>query len=68
MARTQRGSSGRLPGASARLMVEEEDDDTVLAQGRSQWYTLNSDTLTKVSLCRVLGFFSETDYHAFLVT
>ena len=40
----------------------------VLAQGQSQRYTLNGNTSTKVSLCRVLGFFSETDYHAFLVT
>ena len=54
-------------------MVEEEDDALadllgVLAQGQSQRYTLNGNTSTKVSLCRVLGFFSEADYHALLVS
>ena len=53
--------------------MEEEEDALadllgVLAQGPSQWYTLNGDTSTRVSLCRVLGFFSEADYHAFLVS
>ena len=72
MPRTQRGISDRLSGAFTRLKVEEEDALAdllgVLAQGPSQWYTLNGDTSTKVSLCRVLGFFSEADYHALLVS
>ena len=73
MVRTLRGSRTGHPGASARLTVEGEEDALadllgVLAQGPSQWYTLNGDTSTKVSLCRVLGFFSEADYHALLVS
>ena len=73
MVRTLRGSRTGHPGASARLTVEGEEDALVdllgiLAQGSSQWYTLNGDTSTKVSLCRVLGFFSEADYHALLVS
>ena len=66
MTRTQIGTRGRLSGASVQLMVEEEEDALadllgVLAQGPSQWYTLNGDTSTKASLCRVLVFFSEAD-------
>ena len=59
-------------GAAPHLEVEEEEDVLaellgILAQGPLQWYTLNGDTSTQVSLSRVLGFFSETDYYAFLV-
>ena len=73
MTRTQIGTRGRLSGASVQLMVEEEEDALanllgVLAQGPSQWYTLNGDTSTKAFLCRVPGFFSEADYHALLVS
>ena len=35
---------------------------------KAQWYTLNGGTSTKVFLCRVLGFFSEADYHALFVS
>ena len=68
----RRCSRNSHPRAAPHQEVEEGEDVLVellgiLVQGPSQWYTLNGDTSTQVSLCRVLGFFSETDYYAFLV-
>ena len=40
----------------------------ILARGKSQWYTLNGDTNTDISLCKVLGFYSKMDYYALLVS
>ena len=54
--------------------VAAEQDDVLaellglLAGGSSHWYTLNGDPFAKTSLCKMLGFYNECDYHAFLVS
>ena len=52
---------------------EKEEEDvlaelfSILSQGSSHWFSINGDTSCKISLCRLLGFFSPMDYYAFLV-
>ena len=57
MTKTQTGSRGRNPRASVQPQpVAEEEEDALadllgdLARGPSQWYTLNGDVSTKLSL------------------
>ena len=38
-----------------------------VSDGASFWYIINGDTKVEYSLCRLLGFFAEQQYHAFLV-
>ena len=38
-----------------------------VSDGASFWYIINGDTKVEYSLCCLLGFFAEQQYHAFLV-
>ena len=72
--RSTRRSNSRIPGSSRASQKSEEGEDVlaellgILARGKSQWYTLNGNTNTTVSLCKVLGFYSEMDYYGLLVS
>ena len=41
---------------------------SIFSKGSSHWFSINGDTSCNISLCRLLGFFSPMDYHAFLVS
>ena len=73
---SRRSSHRHSEGASKRLdsTVAAEQEDVLaellglLTGGSSHWYTLNGDPFAKTSLCKMLGFYNESDYHAFLVS
>ena len=41
---------------------------SILANGSLHWYIISGDPSANISLCKMLGFFSQLDCHACLVS
>ena len=68
----RRHSEGVSKGKNSTVAAEQEDVLAelldILAGGSSHWYTLNGEPFAKTSLCKMLGFYNESDYHALLIS
>ena len=67
-----RHSQGASKGIDSTDIADEDDVLAeilgILAGRSSHWYTLNGDLFAKISLCKMLGFYNESDYHSFVVS
>ena len=70
---TTRRTSRAGDAATPNQKKEVEEDVllhllSILARGTSHHYAINGDNSASISLCKMLGFFSTTDYYAYLVS